>query len=88
MASLIRSTFKSNESLSEGEPWFQGDHMVFAMQSIPALAITSEAFMEIETRFAHTPKDHPGLVDCGQLVEVATELCELFQNLEGNLVSR
>ena len=61
--------------------------MVFAIQGVPALAITSEGFMEIETKFAHTSADIPELVDCAQLVEVANALWELLQNLENNRVS-
>jgi hypothetical protein len=38
--------------------------------------------MEIETRFAHTPKDRPELVDCAQLVDVATVVRELLQSIE------
>ena len=82
LAGLIQTTFKAGEILTEGEPWYQGDHMVFAMQGVPALAITSERFMEIETKFAHTSKDHPDLVDCEQLVDVATVLHELMLKIE------
>ena len=78
---LIQKTFDAGDSLTEGEPWYQGDHMVFAMQGVPALAITSEGFMEIETKFAHTSKDHSDLVDCEQLVDVAIALWELLDNL-------
>ena len=87
MTTLIRETFDGEESLAEGEPWYQGDHMVFAMSGVPALAITSEGFMEIETKFAHTPKDHPDLVDCEQLVEVATALHELLLNIDNSQAS-
>ncbi len=86
MAGLIQKTFERKENLAEGEPWYQGDHMVFAMNGVPALAITSEGFMEIETQFAHTLKDRPELVDCELLVEVATALWELIQNIEKKLV--
>ena len=82
MAGLVQKTFWGGECLTEGEPWYQGDHMVFAMQGVPALAITSEGFMEIETKFAHTPNDHPDLVDCEQLVDIATALHELLLKIE------
>jgi aminopeptidase YwaD len=87
LAGLIRNTFEENKALTEGEPWYQGDHMVFAMNGIPALAITSEGFMEIETKFAHKPNDLPELVDCEQLVEIAGELWKLlryFSKLQGS----
>lgn len=78
LTDLIKRSFEAKESLKKGEPWYQGDHMVFAMNGVPALAITSEGFMEIETQFAHTPKDRPELVDPAQLVEVAKALHELI----------
>jgi len=80
MTNLIQKTFEGKESLTAGEPWYQGDHMVFAMNGVPALAITSEGFMEIETKYAHTPKDRPELLDCAQLVEVAIALRALLLN--------
>jgi aminopeptidase YwaD len=78
MARLIRGLFQSQDTLVEGQPWYQGDHMVFAMNGVPALAITSEGFMEVETKIAHTPADRPELVDCEQLVEIAYVLQELL----------
>jgi aminopeptidase YwaD len=78
MARLIRGLFQSQDTLIEGQPWYQGDHMVFAMNGVPALAITSEGFMEVETKIAHTPADRPELVDCEQLVEIAHVLQELL----------
>jgi aminopeptidase YwaD len=85
MSDLIQKTFEDGKSLTEGEPWYQGDHMVFAMQGVPALAITSESFMDIETKYAHTPKDHPDLVDCEQLINVATSLYELLLEVENRV---
>jgi aminopeptidase YwaD len=78
MARLIRESFEGQVALAEGQPWYQGDHMVFAMNGVPALAITSEGFMEVETKIAHTPADRPELVDCEQLVEIAYVLQELL----------
>jgi aminopeptidase YwaD len=78
MAGLIRESFKGHSTLAEGQPWYQGDHMVFAMNGVPALAITSKEFIEIETKLAHTPEDRPELVDCEQLVEIASALQELL----------
>jgi aminopeptidase YwaD len=54
--------------------------MVFAMNGIPALALTSENFNEILTEIAHTPRDRPELVDCEKLVEIAVALQELLVN--------
>ena len=35
------------QGLVEGEPWYQGDHGLFLINQIPALALTSEALAEL-----------------------------------------
>ena len=56
--------------------------MVFVQNQVPALAITSEHFMEIETTVAHTERDTPDLVDVGRLVDVALALRDLTSVLD------
>jgi aminopeptidase YwaD len=58
----------------EGEPWYQGDHGLFIMNQRPALAITSERVMELETNIVHTAKDRLEIVDPARLAEVALAL--------------
>jgi aminopeptidase YwaD len=73
----IQKTFAAQPGFAEGPPWFQGDHMLFVMNGVPALALTSENFVEILTEIAHTPKDSPELVDCEKLVKTAKVLQDL-----------
>ena len=82
IAAAVRSAFGGYADLCEGEQWYQSDHMVFVQNQVPALAITSERLMEIETAVAHTPKDRPELVDCAKLVTTASALRELLNQLE------
>jgi aminopeptidase YwaD len=82
LAGVIRQALAGREGMVEGEAWYQGDHMVFVQNQVPALAITSEHFMEIETSFAHTILDRPGLVVAGKLVDVAFALRDLLSALE------
>ena len=79
---IIQRVFSTHPYLAEGEPWFQGDHMVFAMNSVPALAITSENFTQILAEIAHTPKDRPELVDCVKLEKVANALRDLLMEIK------
>ncbi len=74
----VQKAFAEQAGFAEGDPWFQGDHMVFAMIGIPALALTSENVLQILAEIAHTPKDSPDLVDCGKLVQTATTLQRLL----------
>lgn len=85
LKSTIQETFSTKAGFAEGEPWFQSDHMVFVMNGIPALAITSENFLEILTELAHTPEDNIEKVDIGKVAEVAMILHNLLQSLQKEL---
>jgi hypothetical protein len=64
-----------------GEPWYQSDHGLFIQHHRPALAITSERFMELTTYITHTPKDRPEIVDMNKLVLIAMALRDLLLSL-------
>lgn len=75
LAEEIRATFSrlltGYPGIIEGEPWYQGDHMIMVMNGVPAVAITTEHFVELETKYAHTEKDVPALVDVSKLIEAS-----------------
>lgn len=83
LAQLIRGTFAGQAALMEGEPWYQGDHVLFIMNGRPTLAFTSEHVMELVTEIIHTPADSPDIVDPQVLVTVATALRDLILRLNG-----
>lgn len=58
-------------TILHGEAWHQSDHMVFAMNQVPAMALTTMNFLELEKDFAHTSKDTPDMVEVDLLVEIA-----------------
>jgi len=76
-----RALITKYPSLLIGEPWYQSDHMVFVMNQVPAIAITTAAFVEMETAIAHTEKDKPDLVDMHLLAETALFLGDLLSHL-------
>ncbi|MCJ7530443.1 MAG: M28 family peptidase [Anaerolineales bacterium] len=78
----IRKAFSTQKDIVEGEPWYQGDHMIFTQKQVPALAITSSQFMELLTNIAHTAQDRPELVDCSKLTHVAKALHGLLLDLD------
>jgi aminopeptidase YwaD len=82
MAASICRVFAGYKDLVEGEPWYQGDHGLFLMNQIPALAITSERLTELMAEITHTPKDRPEIVDCAKLVTVALALRALLLHLD------
>ncbi len=56
--------------------------MIFAMSGVPAVAITTEKFSELEHDIAHTAKDIPELVDPLKLVTTAQALYDLVLELD------
>ncbi len=56
--------------LESGPPWYESDHAVFAMQGIPAVAITSAGSFDDLKRLAHDPADAIDRLDPGVLADV------------------
>jgi len=81
MSSTVKSVFGRFDGLMEGEPWFQGDHMVFVQNGAPAIALTSELMPELMATITHSDRDTPDIVDCGKLVELANALESLILSL-------
>jgi len=81
---------KSNEMLArfdgitEGMLWPQGDHSIFIQYGCPAIAISSQWFLEhIDSQdITHTPKDNLEIVDCCKVVEIAEALHWLIRKSE------
>jgi aminopeptidase YwaD len=73
----VRKTFSAHKELVEGGVWYSGDHMVFALNNVPALALTSAQAMKGLAKVSHTPKDKPELVETAKLVKVAYALRHL-----------
>jgi len=77
------SVVQKFQGISEGIPWVQGDHSIFLQQGIPAIAISSQWFINnIDSQdITHTPKDHPGIVDCERVVEIAHAIQDLIHGI-------
>lgn len=58
-------------------PWFESDHGIFAMQGIPAIAITSAGVHELLRTLAHTSRDTVDVVDVAVLADIAASLDDL-----------
>ncbi len=76
-----RQVFSTFPGLAPGEAWYQGDHMVFVQQNIPAIAFASSAMVEFMRTLAHTAGDTPDKVDVSKLIEVARALNGLIRVL-------
>jgi aminopeptidase YwaD len=82
LADPVRGVFSAHESLIEGEPWYQGDHGLFLMNQIPALAITSASVEELMAEFTHTPQDTSDILDAAKIAAVAVALRDLVLRLD------
>jgi len=72
--------FGKYDGIIAGDPWYQGDHMIFVQNKKPAIAFTSEKVTELMATITHSPKDTPDMVDCGKLVELTHALHDLITN--------
>lgn len=74
LSQLIQKTFATHPHLVPGEPWYQGDHMVFILNQVPALAFTTEKINELLKTIVHTEQDTQDQVDTGKIVALARSL--------------
>ena len=82
MRSRVLDVIEVFEGITEGPQWVQGDHSIFVQQGVPAIAVSSLWFIENidQQEITHTPKDHPGIVDCQKVVEIAEAIHLLIRN--------
>ena len=81
LSKKVHETFDGFEDLVEGEPWFNGDHMIFVQNGVPAIAFTAELMPELMASITHTMADTPENIDPRKLVEVARVLERLILQL-------
>ena len=69
----LRIVLADFSEINLGDPWYQGDHSIFLQQGVPAVAVTSAWFLEhiSDQDITHTPKDHPKIVSCQKVIEIA-----------------
>jgi len=80
---LILDVMEQHDEIQEGRPWVQGDHSIFVQFGRPALAVTSQWFLDnMESqKITHTPDDNLGIVNARRLTEIAHALSEIIRTL-------
>lgn len=75
----------NNPNITEGLPWVQGDHSIFLQYGRPAIAVSSNWFIEnMEGQdITHTPKDNLGIVNFERIPECAQAIKELINSING-----
>lgn len=76
-----KSAFAKQPEMTEGAQWYQSDHSMFIQAGRPAIAITSENFLELCYEITHTPKDNLSIADSSKLVPIAETIEEIFLNI-------
>lgn len=82
VAAAVRDGLSGCDGLVEGEPWYQGDHMLMVINQRPALALTSDQVTELMTTVIHTRQDVPSMVDPARLVEAANALHAVISRVD------
>ncbi|TLM91620.1 MAG: M28 family peptidase, partial [Actinobacteria bacterium] len=77
----VRSVLEERPGFAEGPQWPQGDHSLFTMNGVPAIAFTSENFMEVLATTTHTERDTPDLVDPEIVADVARFMADVIGRL-------
>lgn len=83
MKALLDKVVLAHPTINEGAPWYQGDHSIFVQNGCPAIAVTSDWFLEtMESQdITHTPKDNLEIVNEARLLEVAMAIQEFIMGL-------
>lgn len=64
----------------EGLPWYQGDHSLFLQNGCPAIAVSSQWFIENfeNQELTHTPKDNLSVISYERVAECALGIAKLI----------
>ena len=81
VSAIVRDGLSASPRLVEGEQWYASDHMVFAQQGIPAVALTTDQLDVVLREVVHSTHDLPAQVDVTLLVEQARALLGLVETL-------
>lgn len=78
-AILTRLAAQRPHAIAEGPAWPASDHMIFAMNGVPAIAITSSDFEAFTRTYSHTPADVPAILDAELLAETARFIAAVIE---------
>jgi len=79
-ANLVMNAFPD---VSEGVQWPQGDHSIFVQFGRPAIAVSSQWFINNinDQDITHTPKDNVDIVDINKLPTIAKAIKRLIEDI-------
>lgn len=77
---IINQLIEGRKNFEIIDPWVEGDHMLFQMNNIAAIALTSKNIFELIDNIIHTEKDRIELVDYEKIYEVIIFLNDVIRN--------
>jgi len=85
LSAMLQEVFAENTGLVEGLPWFQGDHSIFLQNGCPAIAVSSQWFIEhMESQeITHTPKDNLSVINYERVAECALGIVAFIEKIAG-----
>jgi len=82
----LDTIISKHQNIVEGKPWVQGDHSIFIQYGCPAIALSSEWFIDHMDNqdITHTPKDNLSIVNYERIPECALAIRDLIVSLGEN----
>jgi aminopeptidase YwaD len=76
MKNIVYKVLEKYPGVKEGSLWPQGDHSIFVQFGRPAVAVSSEWFINnMDSQdITHIPKDSVDIVDIRKVIEIADAL--------------
>ena len=75
----VKDILAKKETFELIDPWVEGDHMLFHMNQIPTMALTSKDIFGLIDNVIHTERDTLELVDYNRILEVVNFLGDLIK---------
>jgi aminopeptidase YwaD len=79
----IKAVLKEHPDITEGPQWPQGDHSIFLQYGRPAVAVSSQWFIEniADQDITHTAKDNLDIIAYQKIVDIALAISKFIQKI-------
>ncbi|MFW6344557.1 MAG: M28 family peptidase [Sediminispirochaetaceae bacterium] len=78
LSDSIRGAQQSFSHIVDMEPWPEGDHSIFVMQGVPAIALTTLNIHDLMNTYHHTHKDRVENIDTKRVAEATEFIAEVL----------
>lgn len=75
---------KKYTGVTRVDPWPQGDHMIFALKDIPAIAFSTSVDWVVIEKIIHTPSDTMDRLDIGRIMHTVDAIDAIVRNIAGS----